>query len=103
MSGELQAFPPLFQLCRVIVMEPIAPKAKSAMYRQSIGAVAWVGINLGAQYRLMNALMEKRKRSWPRPILLGFAVLATAAMLATCASQITKSYVGVPISSVMLD
>jgi hypothetical protein len=51
----------------------------------------------------MNALMENRKRSWPRPILLGFAVLATTAMLATCASQITKSYVGVPISCVMLD
>ncbi|MDR6665046.1 hypothetical protein J2X71_001304 [Rhizobium sp. 1399] len=51
----------------------------------------------------MKALMENRKRSWPRPILLGCAMLAATCMLAACASQIMKSYVGVPIGSVMLD
>jgi hypothetical protein len=51
----------------------------------------------------MKALMENRKRSWPRPILIGCTVLAARCVLAAGASQIMKSDIGLPIGGVMLD
>jgi len=81
MSGGLQAFPPLFQLCRAIVIEPATAGARSAMYRQSIGVIPLVGYLLAP---IEEGIEEEQERSWPRPILIGCAVPAGTCACTLC-------------------